>query len=260
MTTRPTPITGVRLDELIAAIGTSASDPLDQLSSAVLTADHIGDVADHLIGHFVDQARRSGASWTQIGASMGVTKQAAQKRFVAKPGAAPSAGAVGDGEPETTPLDPRQGFARFTVQARNVVAAAHNEGKAARSVQTLPEHLVLGLLSEPDGSAGQALAAVGADLDRLREAALGALPAAADDVPELLPYDERAKAVLEATFREAVRLGHQDVGTGHVLLALLAEDARGVFAASGLGTAAVEAAVDAAIEKDGAADPLDETA
>jgi hypothetical protein len=60
------------------------TDVLDRLSDAVIAADHLGDVADHLIGHFVDQARRSGASWTDIGRSMGVSKQAAQKRFVAK--------------------------------------------------------------------------------------------------------------------------------------------------------------------------------
>src|SRR5215210_4749316 len=92
----------VRLDDLIDAITKVHSDALDQLSSAVLAADHLGEVADHLIGHFVDQARRSGASWTEIGRSMGVSKQAAQKRFVPKD----------PGEPSD--LDPSQGFSRFT--------------------------------------------------------------------------------------------------------------------------------------------------
>jgi hypothetical protein len=63
----------VRLDELITTIKKVHSDVLDQLSDAVLAAEHLGEVADHLIGHFVDQARRSGASWTDIGKSMGVT-------------------------------------------------------------------------------------------------------------------------------------------------------------------------------------------
>ena len=79
----PTPIAyPVRLDELINTIKQVHPDVLDQLSDAVLAAEHLGEIADHLIGHFVDQARRSGASWTDIGKSMGVTKQAAQKRFV----------------------------------------------------------------------------------------------------------------------------------------------------------------------------------
>lgn len=90
----------VRLDDLIQAIKKAHTDALDQLTDAVIAADHLGDVADHLIGHFVDQARRSGASWTDIGRSMGVSKQAAQKRFVPKA--------------DETPLDPQQGFARFT--------------------------------------------------------------------------------------------------------------------------------------------------
>ena len=100
----------------------------------MLTAQHLDGIADHLIGHFVDQARRSGASWTEIGASMGVTKQAAQKRFVAK-------------EPA---LDAQQGFSRFTAAAGNVVVAAQEEARAAGNDQTTAAHLVLGLLAEPD--------------------------------------------------------------------------------------------------------------
>ena len=76
------PPTNVRLDDLINAITSVHSDALEQLQDAVLAAEHLDEVADHLIGHFVDQARRSGASWTDIGKRMGVTKQAAQKRFV----------------------------------------------------------------------------------------------------------------------------------------------------------------------------------
>src|SRR4051812_14039666 len=107
----------VRLDDLIDAIKRAHSDALDQLTDAVIAGDHLGDIADHLIGHFVDQARRSGASWTDIGRSLGVTKQAAQKRFVSK------------GEP--VDLDPDQGFSRFTLRARNCVAAAQEEAREA---------------------------------------------------------------------------------------------------------------------------------
>ena len=99
----------VRLDELIDAIKRVHPDVLDQLADAVLAAEHLGEVADHLIGHFGDQARPSGASWTEIGKSMGVTKQAAQKRFVPR---------------AETVLDPEQGFGRFTPRARGAVVAA----------------------------------------------------------------------------------------------------------------------------------------
>src|SRR3990170_2622921 len=148
---KPTGLTTpVRLDDLIEAIKKVHPDALDQLQDAVIAGEHLGEVADHLIGHFVDQARRSGASWTDIGQSMGVTRQAAQKRFVPK---------------ESAALDPDAGFSRYTTRARNTVMAAHNEAIAARNPEGRPEHLVLGLLAEPDGLAAKAITAQGVLLD-----------------------------------------------------------------------------------------------
>jgi hypothetical protein len=227
MTTNPSPITSsVRLDDLIAAIKTVHSDALEQLQDAVIAGEHLGEVADHLIGHFVDQARRSGASWTDIGKSMGVTRQAAQKRFVPK---------------ESTDLDPSQGFSRYTPRARNVVMAAHNEALAARNPEGRPEHLVLGLLAEPEGLAARAITARGVLLDTVRQAATAALPPAAEEVPELIPYGSDAKKVLELTFREALRLGHNHIGTEHILLALLEfENGKGVLSDLGITKSATE--------------------
>ena len=80
-----------RLDDLIHGIRSGCPEqPLEQLTAAVVAADHLSELADHLIGHFVDQARRSGASWTDIGGSLGVTRQAAQQRFAPKSDAAQS--------------------------------------------------------------------------------------------------------------------------------------------------------------------------
>ncbi|MFJ4686187.1 Clp protease N-terminal domain-containing protein [Streptomyces sp. NPDC088789] len=209
----------VRLDDLIESIKTVHQEPLEQLQDAVLAGQHLGDVADHLIGHFVDQARRSGASWTDIGQSMGVTRQAAQKRFVPK---------------ESVDLDPNQSFSRYTPRARNVVLAANQEAVAARSTEGRPEHLVLGLLTEPEGLAAQAIVEQGVLLDVVRQAASAALPPPADEVPGLIPYTADAKKVLELTFREALRLGHNYIGTEHLLLALL-EFENGAGVLSGLG-------------------------
>jgi Clp amino terminal domain, pathogenicity island component len=225
----------VRLDDLIEAIKKVHPDVLDQLTDAVIAADHLGEVADHLIGHFVDQARRSGASWTDIGRSMGVTKQAAQKRFVPK-----SPGEPGD-------LDP-QGFGRFTPRARNAVVIAQNEARAAGNREITSAHLVLGLLGEPAGVAAQALVAQGLALDTVRQAAVAAVPPAADEVPALIPFDGQAKKALELTFRQALRLGHNYVGTEHVLLALLdLEDGSGLLTGLGVDRAAVEAHVAAIV-------------
>jgi hypothetical protein len=226
----------VRLDDLIEAIKNVHPDALDQLSDAVIAADHLGDVADHLIGHFVDQARRSGASWTDIGRSMGVTKQAAQKRFVPK----------GQGEPSD--LDPSQGFSRFTERARNVVMAAQNEARAADNDEIRPEHLVLGLLVEPEALAAGAIAAQGVALETVRRTVTAALPPAAGRVPDLIPYDAQARKALELTFREALRLGHNYIGTEHILLALLElEHGVGVLAGLGIDKAAAEAHITTAV-------------
>lgn len=221
----------VRLDDLIEAIKKSHPDALDQLSGAVIAADHLGEVADHLIGHFVDQARRAGASWTDIGRSMGVTRQAAQKRFVPKE----------DKDGDAAKMDPNAGFSRFTPRARNVVMAAQNEASAARNDKTTPVHLALGLLAEPQGIAAVWITRQGVTLDALREALTPALPPAVAEVPALIPYDADAKKVLELTFREALRLGHHYVGTEHILLALMEfEDGKGAFAGLGLDKAVAE--------------------
>ncbi|MET8081181.1 Clp protease N-terminal domain-containing protein [Streptomyces sp. NPDC005303] len=227
--TNPEITSSVRLDDLITAIKKVHVEPLDQLQDAVIAADHLGEVADHLIGHFVDQARRSGASWTDIGRSMGVTRQAAQKRFVPK---------------ESADLNADQGFSRYTPRARNVVMAAHNAAITARNPEGRPEHLALGLLAEPEGLAAKALVAQGVTLDAVRQAATDALPPAAEEVPELIPYGSDAKKVLELTFREALRLGHNYIGTEHILLALLEfEHGTGVLAGLGIEKGPVEGAV-----------------
>src|ERR1700722_20452308 len=133
--------TPVRLDDLISYVKSQDGTPLDHVSAAMRVSEHVGEVADHLIGHFVDRARRSGASWTQIGQSMGVTKQAAQKRFVPKDPGEPSG------------IDSGQGFSRYSPQARNAVVAAQNEAHAAGNTTIQTEHLILGLLADPQASA-----------------------------------------------------------------------------------------------------------
>ena len=220
--TNPTPGPAQpRLDDMIAAISAVHSDPLEQLTDAVLAADHLGTLADHLIGHFVDQARRSGASWTQIGQSMGVTKQAAQKRFVPR-------------TPTGLELDPQRGFDAFTSRARNVIMAAQTESRTLGDNQVRPEHLVLGLLSEPAALAMKVLSAQNVTADAIRAAATAALPSGNGPSPDPIPYDSRSQKALQLTFRVALRLGHNYIGTEHLLLALLEfEDGAGVL--SGLG-------------------------
>ncbi len=216
------------------------------MRGAILFADQLGEVADALIGHFVDQARRSGASWTDIGRSMGVTKQAAQKRFVPR-----------DEQPMA------QSFARFTPLARGAVVASQEEARRAKHSVIAPAHLILGLLHEQEGLAWRALAASGQTADGVRAAVSAALPTSEGEPPALIPFAAPAKKALELTFRQALRLGDASVGTHHILLALLElETGEGPLTGLGLDVAGVERALAGldATEDDreaGAADALD---
>ncbi|GAA3209037.1 Clp protease N-terminal domain-containing protein [Actinocorallia longicatena] len=211
-----------RLDDLIDVVKREhEGDALEQLSGAVLLSHHLGELADHLIGHFVDQARRSGASWTDIGQSMGVTKQAAQKRFVPKDGPAP----------EASP------FSRFGTRARNAIVKSQEEARIGAQERIGTEHVLLGLLHEPDGLGVRALVEQGISLDDIRAAAKGVQAPPVEQVPHLIPYGPKAKKVIELTVREALRLGHAHVGTEHILLGLLNEEAgSGGEILRGLGT------------------------
>jgi hypothetical protein len=217
----------VRLDDLIAGIVRSYDGALERLTGAVVAADALGETADHLIGHFVDQARRAGASWTDIGRSMGVTKQAAQKRFVPK------------GPPAE--VDAAEGFGRFTTAARNVVVAAQNTAVAEGHAQIGTAHLVLGLLQDPDSAAVAAVTAQDVAPDAVEAAVRAGLPGRAEDPPALVPFDGAAKKALELTFREALRLEAAEIGPEHLLLALLEEeDGSGPLSGLGLTKAAVD--------------------
>jgi ATP-dependent Clp protease ATP-binding subunit ClpA len=167
---------------------------------------------------------------------MGVTKQAAQKRFVPK------------GHGESSEPHQSQGFSRFTKRARSVLTAAQDAARAAGNDEIGVGHLVLGLLSEPEALAARAIVAQGVSLDRVRETATKTLPTAAQQVPELIPYDSQARKTLELTYREALRMGHNYIGTEHILLALLeVEDGTGVLAGLGVDKATVEANITAAV-------------
>jgi hypothetical protein len=228
----------VRLDELIAYVKNQDGTALDHVSSAVRISEHLGELADHLVGHFVDQARKTGASWTEIGQSMGVTKQAAQKRFVPRDT---------DWQNLLAEAFHANPFARFTPRARHAVTATEQEARALRHDQIMPGHLALGLLHEPEGLAARALGEFGVTPEAAREALVAALvaalpptsasePAGSAGPADKIPLAPRTRKVLELTLREALLLGHNYIGTEHLLLAVLDdEESSGGGAVTGLG-------------------------
>ncbi len=233
----------VRLDDLITTIKDRHpdGDPLGELSDAVTLAEHIGEIADHLIGHFVDQARRSGASWTDIGHSMGVSKQAVQKRFVPK-----SSG-------NSRPLqDDLRTFSRFTDKARSVLVKAQEEARTGGHAHIEAGHLVLGLLREPEGLAATTMVALGASLDAVRDAVTAELGPGDGPGSQPTPFTAQGRKALDLAAREALRLEHDFVGTEHLLLGILSlDDAPVVGTLAGLGVAkqSAEAEIVPAVER-----------
>jgi ATPases with chaperone activity, ATP-binding subunit len=220
----------VTLDNLITHVQALHQDgtPLERLSDAVTVAGRLAEQSDALIGHFVDQARRSGASWSQIGESMGVTKQAAQKRFV------PTGANLG-----------AQLFTRFTPRARGALAAARS---SAADAPVGAGHIVAGLLSEPDGLAAKIMVGGGRTAAKIRRAFGIRAVRRGDTDPAALRgvvFADDGKALLRAAFEAALRLGHNYIGTEHLLLgALLADgDARHALQQLGITVEYVEAGI-----------------
>ncbi len=212
------------LDDLVAQVKDRRPEgtALDHLGEASVVADHLGELGDHLLGHFVDQARRAGASWTMVGQSMGVTKQAVQKRFVA-----------GD-----ISMD------RFTNRATIVVLKAQNDARNRGHHEVTSLHLALGLLSEWEGLAGRAIESAGITKDAWTHAAEAVLPPPGEPSMYHVHHSTGLKKVLKLAEREALRLGHDYVGTEHLLLALLEAREEPTFpllTGLGLSKAAVEA-------------------
>ena|ERR1700722_5764159 len=221
----------VPLDNLITYVKALHPDggPLDNVGDAMVVATQLDEQSDALIGHFIDQARRSGASWSQIGASMGVSKQAAQKRFVSRDGGLAAAG--------------HRWFSRFTQRARNVIGAA---GRLAGTEPVDAAHLAAALLVEPEGVAAKVIQRAGLTAEQVYAAA-GAGPAAAagdTDAAALreLSFTADGKAVFTGALKAALRLGHNYIGTEHLLLGVLLTDgpARQSLVSLGLDTQTAE--------------------
>jgi hypothetical protein len=230
----------VPLDNLIAYVKTLHPEggPLENVTDAFAVSEQLDEQSDALLGYFVDQARRSGLSWSQIGSAMGVSKQAAQKRFV--PGQESillrEIGASQTG---------RKPFSRFTDRAVRVLFAADRlaadstaaDGTAADSSTSTGQaesaahspigaaHLAAAFLSEPEGLAAKAIGKAGLTPEQVY-AAVGAGPA-----PQLpnqdralvseLTFDDSAKATFREALKWALRMGHNYIGTEHLLLGVL---------------------------------------
>ncbi|HEX4905703.1 MAG TPA: Clp protease N-terminal domain-containing protein [Acidimicrobiales bacterium] len=193
------------LDDLIEQV--EGDDPLDRLANAMAVKAELDELADSLIGHFVDAARRDGCSWSEIGAAMGVTKQAAQQRHTSE---RPSRRGRGFG-----PL-----FTRFTPRARYAVREAEDAARELRHDYLGTEHVLLGLLAVSQGIAGKSLAGLGVTRDAVVAKLVPGEGGRERGRRKHVPFTPKAKQVIEGALAEALTLGHNYVGTEHLLLAL----------------------------------------
>jgi Clp amino terminal domain, pathogenicity island component len=114
-------------------------------------------------------------------------------------------------------------FERFTDQARRVVVLAQEEARMINHNYIGTEHVLLGLLREEEGIGARALVALGISLQRVRGAVIELIGEGIQAPSGHIPFTPRAKKVLELSLREALQLGHTDIGTEHILLGLIRE-------------------------------------
>src|SRR5947209_12427443 len=114
-------------------------------------------------------------------------------------------------------------FERFTERARKVVVLAQEEARHFNHNYIGTEHLLLGLLREDEGVAARALSALNVTLDEVREQVESIVGYGEEGTGGQAPFTPRSKKVLELALREALQLGHNYIGTEHILLGLVRE-------------------------------------
>jgi ATP-dependent Clp protease ATP-binding subunit ClpA len=223
-------VEAVSVAELADAVRQQAPGaPLDRVEAALNISEELASCADELIGQFVEEARRAGCSWTEIGQRIGVSKQAARERF----------GDPRRRAPETWML---------SAPAGTCVEAARREAAADGAAEVGTHHQLIGLFHE--GVAAAVLEELGVRADAVRAAARELFPGGGGGgLPGGRPPQESAQA-REAIRRAAMlaqRAGLDQVGTEHLLAALALDPgsrARRVLSHLGVSIAAIKKGLD----------------
>jgi ATP-dependent Clp protease ATP-binding subunit ClpA len=180
--------------------------PLDRVEAAMAVGEELASGGDELIGRFVAEARDAGCSWTAIGERMGVSKQAARRRFVQR---AESTAAAGPNPP-----------GRLQPQDRLLacLAAAGREAAADGAAEVGTHHLLAGLFEE--GVAAAILEKLGVRVDAVRAAARQLFPCSGSPGEVPPPESAGARDAIHGAEGLARRGGCGYAGTEHLLAAL----------------------------------------
>src|SRR4030067_1200354 len=114
-------------------------------------------------------------------------------------------------------------FERFTERARKVVVKAQDEARFLKQNYIGTEHILLGLINEKEGMAARVFYELNVSFDNIRSAVREVVNEGTSESYEHIPFTPRAKKVLELSLREALQMGHNYIGTEHILLGLLKE-------------------------------------
>ncbi len=194
-----TPLT-MNLVDLISGLDEELpdADALTRISEAHLRSQTLADLGEQLVDHYVSKAKQRGASWTEIGDALGVSKQAAQQRRAATP------------------------FDRFTELSRHSIVLAQEAARTRKHDLIGTEHLLLGLLGEPQGMAYKLLTATTTSERGVRDAIEDATPPAGTKVLRgHIAFGSDSKEAIEQARYASDELGHDGVGTEHLLLGLI---------------------------------------
>ena len=192
------------LEDLIGAVLREAADdaPLTRLRTAASMTQIVNDVTDAGLGYFVDQARRAGHSWSEIGEALGVSKQAAQQRQ----------------RNRTVTLTMPLTFERFTERARNILTSSKSIAQELGHDYVGTEHLLLAQYSEPEGLGAQLLSESRLPARAVRKAVVEAVGKGSGAPDGRLAFSPAAIESLTAAMTIALELKHNYIGTEHLLL------------------------------------------
>jgi hypothetical protein len=193
----------LKMSQVIEDIEARSNNPLDRVGHAVQAGRELEKIADAVVDHFVNEARRAGCSWAQIGGALNISKQAAQQRFGGSP----------------------QSFEQFSDDAKRALTRAPALAQARGHSYVATEHLLDALMEERKSRAARVMSALGVKHDAVRaqlyavdRSDLKGVPSIPGEPP--LPT-QKVKKVIEQSFQEARELGAEKVDTEHFLLAMV---------------------------------------
>ena len=196
----------MELYTLIERVDRNETDPLTKIATAEELSAELGRLGDRLVGYFIEQARAAGHSWSDIGTHLGMSRQAAQQRYTPR-------------QSTLTMDDVLHGgaFKGLAPRARTAVTGAVEHARQLSHPTVRPTDLLLGLLADPQALAVQLVTRLGADPDAIRSGLQQTGPGA----PLVIPVEPATRTALGKALSEAIGLGHNYIGTEHLLLGIL---------------------------------------